>query len=278
MFDAGFRCNAPILQRSVGELDVRFRLRGHLTTLDHLRQAGCLKARFPHPTNPSWMEVATVNISGGIVGGDTLTQHFFLSPETRVTIATQAPERIYRARSGDMPAGVQTSIEIAKSAVAEWLPQETILFNGAALRRSLSVNLHDGGRFLGIEALVFGRLSMGEAVHQLSLADTISIACRGRKLLHDVSRIHGDAEELLSRPAVANKARAVATLIYVAHDAAFRLDQLRTALPDEEAGVSTTHDLLVARILAQDGATLRRIVIKALLTLRGRPLPRAWMC
>jgi urease accessory protein len=278
MFDAGFRCEPPVLQRSVGELDVRFRLRGHLTVLDHLRQSGCLKARFPQPTHPSWVDVATLNISGGIAGGDALIQRFYLGPSTRVTIATQAPERIYRARCEDMPAGVQASIEIAEGAAAEWLPQETILFNGAALRRSLRVNLHDRGRFLGIEALVFGRLSMGEAVHELSLQDTISITRRGRKLLHDVSRIHGDAAELLSRPAVANKARAVATLVYAADDAAFRLDRLRIALADAEAGASMTDDLLVARILARDGGTLRRIIIRAVQTLCDRPLPRVWMC
>ena len=108
MSEAAFRYK-PVLQRSVGELDVRFRLRGDLTVLDHLRQSGCLKARFPHPTNLSWMDVATLNISGGIAGGDALTQRFSLSPATRVTIATQAPERIYRARCEDKPAGVARS-------------------------------------------------------------------------------------------------------------------------------------------------------------------------
>jgi urease accessory protein len=278
MFDAGSRCEAPVLQRSVGELDVGFRLRGNITVLDHLRQSGCLKARFPHPTHPSWVDVATLNISGGIAGGDALTQRFSLGPATRVTIATQAAERIYRSRCEDKLAGVQTSIEIAEGAAAEWLPQETILFNGATLRRCLRVNLHGGGSFLGIEALVFGRLSMGEAVHELSLQDTISITCRGRKLLHDVSRIHGDAAELLSRPAVANKARAVATLIYAGDDAGLRLNQLRTALADEEAGANTTDGLVVARILARDGATVRRIITRAVLMLRDRPLPRVWTC
>lgn len=277
MFDADFRCDRPTLQRSLGELHVGFRRR-HLTTLDHLRQSGCLKARFPHPSRPPWLDAAILNTSGGIAAGDVLRLRFTLGPQACATIATQAAERVYRARSEDIPSDVQTSIEIGEGALAEWLPQETILFNGAALRRSLRVSVHQGGRFLGMEGLIFGRTSMGEAVHQAFLRDTIAITRCGRKLLHDVTRIDGDAAALLGRPAIGNNSRAVATVIYAADDAASRVNQLRAALAPEEAGASVTDDLLVARILARDGATLRRIVITAITAIRDRPPPRLWMC
>jgi urease accessory protein len=72
--------------------------------------------------------------------------------------------------------------------------------------------------------------------------------------------------------------RAVATLLYIAADAGARLEALREALQDAEAGASVDSDLLVARILAPSGANLRRAVENALFTLRRRPLPRVWLC
>jgi urease accessory protein UreH len=46
-----------------------------------------------------------------------------------------------------------------------------------------------------------------------------------------------------------------------------------------EAAASAWNGMLVARILAPNGAALRRTVIAALSVLReSRPLPRVWMC
>jgi hypothetical protein len=38
------------LQRSVGRVELAFKRRGAVTTLAHLHQAGCGKARLPRPT------------------------------------------------------------------------------------------------------------------------------------------------------------------------------------------------------------------------------------
>jgi urease accessory protein len=96
--------------------------------------------------------------------------------------------------------------------------------------------------------------------------------------LDDVVRIEGDAAALLSRPGIAAGMRAVATLLYIATDAGARLEALREALRDAEAGASVDGGLLVARILAPSGAGLRRVVENALFALRRRPLPRVWLC
>jgi len=44
-------------------------------------------------------------------------------------------------------------------------------------------------------------------------------------------------------------------------------------------GASAWNGMLIARILADDGAAARRAVVAALAVLRdGRPLPRVWLC
>jgi urease accessory protein len=249
-----------------------------MTVLDTLHQAGCLKARFPRRAAREWAEVVTLNSSGGIAAGDRLSSRFSVACGTRVTVTSQAAERFYRARFGENSAVVENRIEIEPGAAVEWLPQETIFFDGAAVSRSLHVELANGAEFLGVEMLVFGRALMGETVRQIRLRDGLQIMRDGCPLLQDVVRIQGDAAALLSRPGIAGGMRAVATLLYVAADASARLEALRDALRQAEAGASVDGDLLVARILAPSGADLRRAVETGLFALRRRPLPRVWLC
>ncbi|MGA9864824.1 MAG: urease accessory protein UreD [Acetobacteraceae bacterium] len=277
MFDASSR-SEPALQRATGELAVGWRVRDGATVLDTLRQAGCLKARFPRDGVDGWAGIVTMNLSGGIAGGDRLDSRFVIGEGARASIAGQAAERFYRALPASPPARVRTRIEIAAGAAAEWLAQESILFDRCALDRRLDVELAADARFLGVEMLVFGRAAMGETVRHAVLGDVIAVRREGRPVLREAIRLDGAADEMLRRPAIAAGGRALATLVHVAPDAEARLDAVRAALQAADAGASAWDGLLVARILAPDGAALRRIVVATLAALRDRPLPRVWLC
>lgn len=265
-------------QRAHGTLQLAFKRRGPDTVLDTLRQEGCLKARFPRADPPAWPGAVTLNTAGGIAGGDQLASTIAAGPGTRATVATQACERIYRALPG-LVAHVETRLHVAPAAALEWLPQETILFNGCALRRTLDIHLAPDAWFLGVESLVFGRAAMPEQLLHANLHDRITLRRENRLLLHDTVRLHGPAAALLARPAIGAGARAVATLLHAAPDAARHLDPLRTALAPFDAGATTHGGLLLARITAPSGAALRHAVLAGLNILRaGRTLPRVWMC
>ncbi|HME24004.1 MAG TPA: urease accessory protein UreD [Acetobacteraceae bacterium] len=275
MYDAVSPSDAPALQRAVGELRVELRARDGRTVLDGLRQAGCLKARFPRPEDAAWLNIVTLNTSGGIAGGDALDSTFVVGAGAQTTIAAQAAERFYRALPQSAASSVRTRIAVAAGGAAEWLPQETILFDRCAVRRHLRVELAADAWFLGVESVLFGRAAMGEVVEQASLRDLIEVRRGGRLLLHDAIRLDGAVAATLRRPAIADGARAVATLVYVASDAETMLDPLREA----EVAVSAWDGMLIARMLAGDGASLRAAVINALQVLRrGRALPRVWLC
>ncbi len=246
--------------------------------LDRFRQEGCLKARLPRPEPDGWTTLVTINSAGGVAQGDLLHTSITAGEATRLTVTSQAAERYYRSPGGG-PALVRTALHVAPGAALEWLPQETILFDRCALDRRLEVDLAEGARFLGIETLVFGRTSMGETVHRAQLRDTIRISRAGSLLWHDAIRLEGAVQAVLDRPAVAAGGRAVATLVLGAPEAAALLDPLRVALAPFEAGASLQGDLLVARIVAPDGACARAAIVAGLATLRGgRALPRLWSC
>lgn len=265
-------------RRATGGLRITFRRRGDVTALADLRQEGCLKARFPRPVG--WTEAVTLNTSGGIAGGDVLST----SPDRGSRRAGQLRRpgrRALLSRAARRPARLRAAITIGVGASAEWLPQESILFDACALDRRLDVDLAADAWFLGVESLVFGRALMGETVRTARLRDLIRVRRAGRLLLHDAIRLDGEVASVLDRPAAAAGGRAVATLVHVAPNAEARLDDLRAAWADApaQAAASAWNGLLLGRVVAQDGACLRRTIVAGLHVPRsGRPLPRVWLC
>ncbi len=246
--------------------------------LDRFRQEGCLKARLPRPEQGGWTSIVTLNSAGGVAQGDRLETAICAGPATKLTVASQAAERFYRSPGG-LPAKVRTTLTVGPGAALEWLPQETILFDHCALDRRLEIEVAADAWFLGVEILVFGRALMGESVQRALLRDTIRVRRADCLLWHDAVRFDGPVQAVLDRPAVASGARAVATLVHVVGNAAARLDGLRAALAPWQAGASAMGDLLVARVVAHDGACARAAIVAGLASLRdGRPLPRVWSC
>jgi urease accessory protein len=280
MYDGASLSETNLLQRAVGDLRVGVKRLGPETVLDDLRQAGCLKARFPRRVVPSWMDIVMLNTGGGVAAGDRLDVAIAVGADAQATVAAQAAERFYRARSADTPSRVRTRLVVAAGAALEWLPQETILFDQSALDRRLKVDLAADARFLGLETIVFGRTAMGERIGQGWLRDLIRVSRDGELLLHDAIRLDGDIDARLQHAAIGAGAKVVATIVYVAPDTDGKLVGLRsvTACATEFAA-SAWNGMLVARILGPDSASVRCAVIAALTILReDRPLPRVWLC
>ena len=108
------------------------------TRLDGLFQEGCAKIRLPQSFDGR-MEAVLINTAGGLTGGDRLAWDFETGAATHLTVTTQACERVYRAVAGT--AEVTTRLIVGDGARADWLPQETILFDRSSLTRRLDVDL-----------------------------------------------------------------------------------------------------------------------------------------
>jgi urease accessory protein len=265
------------LQRAQGILRLEAVKSGLATRILRLAHAGCLRACFPRAHGTA-LDTVAVNTAGGVADGDQIGIGICAGPGAVVSFATQAAERIHGARPGAEAASVNVTLQVEAGARLDWLPQETILFDAAALRRQTMVTLAPDARFLGVEALVFGRAASGETLRSLRLDDHFVIRRGGVTVLHEAIRLHGDAATILRQPAAANGAQAAAVVIYAAPDAGEMLPRLRGALAGArgESGASAWNGLLVARVLAPDAAALKTAIARALHVLRPEPLPRVW--
>ncbi|WP_242494188.1 urease accessory protein UreD [Salipiger sp. IMCC34102] len=225
---------------------------------------------FPKGNDP--LTGVLLNTSGGVTGGDRLAVSLEVAPGAALALTTQAAERIYRASEG--VARTRNRLTVAPGARLDWVPQETILFDGAALDRRLQAEVAPGGRLFLAEAVVFGRKLSGERLDRVTFTDRIQVTRDGVPLLTDATRI--DGADTLARPGVAAGAGAMATLVVVDEAAAALVAPLRAAL-GEAGGVSAPRaGLLVARVLAEDGYALRAALAGAMSLLAGSPLPPSW--
>ena len=228
--------------------------------------------------------------SGGLAGGDSLEIAAAAGTGCRALVTTQAAEQVYRAMAAACT--VQAAFSAAPGAWLEWLPQETILFDGARLRRRTEVDTVADGRLLACDMVVFGRRARGERFTRGLLHDAWRVHHDGELLWADDLHLDGDIRAKIDHPAGFAGAEAYATIVYVGADGADRLAPVRAEI--DAAGVDTgapgpvraaasqVNGGLVIRLLAAEARVLRTEVMRLCVFLRteaaGLParMPRVW--
>ncbi|MGH1368128.1 MAG: urease accessory protein UreD [Maritimibacter sp.] len=269
------RDDAPAPQRAKGRVFLSSKQRGSVSVIDDLAMAGSMKVLFPRAI-ANGLDAMLINTAGGVTGGDVFEVEARAGERSEMTVTSQACERGYRA-TGDKAGRLRTRLLVQEDARMNWLPQETILFDGAHFDRDLHIDLASSASLLMVEPVLFGRLAMGEEVRSGDFKDRVSIHRNGAPIYKDAVRLSGDIAEQLDHGAIGNGARAMAALVYVAPDAEMRLNALRSLLPSSGGASLLAPDILVARILASTGFELRRSLVPMIRLLNSDEIPRPWM-
>jgi urease accessory protein len=239
------------------------------------REEGSLRVRFPGACADA-PEAVLVNTAGGIAGGDHFAVDLALDAGARLVVTTAAAEKIYRSLGSD--ARVDVTATLAEGAELTWLPQETILFDRARLARAITIALVPGAKLLLAETVVFGRAAMGETVQEGSFADRWRIRRDGRLIFAENFRLDGAVGARLNEAALAGGRTALGTvLIAPGDDWAATTVRAASGAFRGEVGVSAWNGIALARLAAQDGATLRHDLVVLLSALGRRALPRIWL-
>lgn len=270
----------PPSNRARGVIEAAFRRVGARTEVVGPLETGGYRLRLPRVRGGP-CEAVIVNTGGGMAGGDRADFAFAAEAGAAVAITTAAAEKVYRgADAGGAEAGtrVGVALSLAPGAALDWLPQETILFDGARLDRRLDVDMAADADLLLAETLVFGRLAAGERMGAGRVRDRWRVRRGGRLLLAEDLLVDGDVAGVLDRPALGDGARACAVAVWISPRAEGALDGARAALDASGVvgGASAWDGMLVARALSPSPRALRAAIVALLSGLRGRALPRLW--
>jgi urease accessory protein len=260
--------------RARGRIDLTVEAVAGITRRQRVHESGSLRVRFPGPAS-SALDAVLVNTGGGMTGGDAFNIDVAVGENARLSVTTTAAEKVYRSLGP--PATVNVAIRVAAGGSLAWLPQETILFDKAALHRRIDVDLADDAQLVLVEPLVFGRTGMGESVRSGELRDRWRVRQNGTLIYAEGIRLAGPIAQSLDEAAVANGAVATATVLIVPGDEALSeaIESLRGDFHGE-VGASAWNGRAVVRFCARDGAALRHDIARVLGTLPATPLPRLW--
>jgi urease accessory protein len=241
-----------------------------------VHESGSLRVRFPNGNSKTALEAVIVNTGGGMTGGDRFDVDINVGAGARLSVTTAAAEKIYRSLGPDTDICVK--LEVGAGGALAWLPQETIMFDQARLQRSIDIELARDANLLLAEAAVFGRSAMGETVVQGHFLDRWRLRVGGALVFAETLRLDGDIAQRLAQRAIAGGGVAVASVIkYPGNDADAAAVRAMQDYFVGEVGVSAWNGLVVARLVATDGAALRRDLVAVLASLDAAPLPRLWL-
>jgi urease accessory protein len=253
------------------------------TVLRELYHAQSLRVLIPFSDRGDIFQAAIACVSGGLVGGDRFRIDATLDERCRATVIGQAAEKVYRSAGAECL--VETSLRAGRAAWLEYLPQETILFDKARLRRRTAVTLEEGARFLGGGILVFGRVARGETLRNGFVHDAWTFHDgAGRLVWKDALHMDGDLSALLARQATFDGANGYGSLIYAGADAAAHLARVRAMAGSGtlRLGATAFRNLLIVRLIGRDPLELRDTFAGIWRDLRaaaaGLPavMPRLW--
>ncbi|WP_375172526.1 urease accessory protein UreD [Marinobacter sp.] len=154
-FDAGRRWAASL---SLG-FESRLEHSDRVTRLTRRHHSGPLRVQRPfYPEGRTGCcHVYLLHPPGGLVSGDALTIEATVGEGSHALLTTPAAAKLYKADSHGVAWAQHTQLTVAKDAILEYLPQETIAFDGSRGEQSTTIDLAIGARTLGWEILALGR-------------------------------------------------------------------------------------------------------------------------
>ncbi len=257
-------------------LQLGFERRGARSVCHQRRHFGPLRVQRPfYPEGEEVCHVYVLHPPGGVVGGDVLEITVELNRAAAALLTTPAAGKFYRS-AGPLARQRQT-LHVAGGAVLEWLPQETIVFDGAGAAMTTRVNLEDDAGFIGWEIVCLGRPAAGSKFASGVVSQTWEIRRNGQPLLIERAVYDGEGGALNASWGLAGQP--VNGSLVCVGDCAAVIEAIRTATAalDIEGLFSVTQlaGVLICRYLGPHSDEAKSCFIAAWEILRPLVLQRA---
>ena len=255
------------------------------TVLSERRHRGPLRVQKAlYPEGRDVCQTILLHPPSGIAGGDRLHIAVSVGPQAHAQITTPGAGKWYR--SGGEEASQTLDFTVGDNAILEWLPQETIVFDGARSRMETRVQLASGSRYFGWEILCLGRSASGERFANGFINLRTRIERNGQPLWLERGHIEGNDPLLASRAGWAGASIGGTLLAALPQEIEIAplLEACRAIAPQDDAehAMTALPGLLVGRYLGHNSEAARNWFAALWETLRprllGRPAltPRIW--
>lgn len=240
----------------VAELTLCYGRRGERTVPTERRHVGPLRVlKYFHPERDGLLQHIVVHPPGGVASGDELRVELALDAGAEVQLTTPGATSWYRARGGAGeeagPAVQRVRAVLGAGAVLEWLPQATIVFDGARADVGTLFELAEDARLVAWDVVALGRRA-GERPFATGTLRYQTRVERGGRLLYSERLGLDAADPLRESPLGLGGADVFGSLLVAAPDVSGEVlaaCRAEAAGDGQRAGITQLPGLLVARFL-----------------------------
>jgi urease accessory protein len=234
-----------------------------------------------YPEGDAVCHTIVVHPPAGIAGGDELDVDVRVGTQAHALLTTPGAGKWYR--SAGPWARMRVAFAVEEGACVEWLPQETIVFDGALADMHTEVDLAGDARYIGWEIVCLGRTGSGERFGRGECRLDTRITRDGEPLWLERGRIAAGGP-LLASPAGLGARTVCGTLIATVNaPAPALLAACRGETPSAgDAAITLLPGVLVARYLGDSSEAARRYFerlwthVRPHVAQRAAVTPRIW--
>ena len=199
-----------------------------------------------YPEGPGVCQCVIVHPPAGIVGGDRMLLRVTVGAGAHAQLTTPGAARWYR--SAGLQAEQTFGARVEEGGSLEWLPQGTIVHEGAIARSTTQIELVGDAGFVGAEIVALGRRAAGERFLRGEWRQRFEIVRDGAPIWSERAVVRGDGALLTSAVGL-NGAPVFGTFVAVKSGLSDALmPALRALAPTQGAGsVTRLPDAIVAR-------------------------------
>ena len=254
----------PVQRRWLAKLDLGLEFRHSRTRMTHMQHQGPLRVQRPfYPEEDGCCHVYVLHPPGGMVMGDELYLGATLGAHAKSLLTTPSAGKLYNTERQNFVQRQTTEFFLRENSCLEWLPQETIIFNGANGELNTRVHLQGEGKFVFWDMLRLGRVAGNLPFITGRCQQNIEVFQEGRPLFIERLTLEA-ASDFMSAPYGLRNADTLATLVASIELSKALLEQLRLNLEQADAsfkaswGVTQKPQVLLIRYLGHCAISCRK--------------------
>ena len=230
------------------------------TRLAECTHSGPLRVqRLFHPDPDGKAHCYLLHPPGGVAPGDELLMQARVDSGAAL-LTTPSAGRFYRIGNTGVGQRQVQELEVASGALLEWLPQETLLFDGAEAQLHTRITLENEAALAFWDILVLGRPASGERFRRGEVDQRLRVSCGERLALDERLQLTAGDRMQHGRAGLGGASTIGTALFRVVAERELCTDWLRERCAERERGrfgLTQRGEFLIARYLGEDAALCR---------------------